>query len=102
MHHTITKEQIQAAKQARPEAKVLVHPECRQEVTALADYIGSTSGIILLLIPFIGFLLGYMVEVMMSIIEHAFYFFGRRRSAKDILQGFIFKGFNPRFLSCKQ
>lgn len=46
VHHTITKEQIQAAKQARPEAKVLVHPECRQEVTALADYIGSTSGII--------------------------------------------------------
>ena len=35
---------------------------------AIINFIGSTSGIILLLIPFIGFLLGYMVEVMMSII----------------------------------
>ncbi len=46
VHHTLTAEQIQAAKTARPTAKVLVHPECKPEVTALADYIGSTSGII--------------------------------------------------------
>lgn len=46
VHHTITAEQIRAAKEARPAAEVLVHPECRPEVTALADYIGSTSGII--------------------------------------------------------
>ena len=29
-----------------PEAEVLVHPECCKAVTDLADYIGSTSGII--------------------------------------------------------
>ena len=46
VHHSITAEQIQAAKAARPDAEVLVHPECKPEVTALADYIGSTSGII--------------------------------------------------------
>lgn len=46
VHHTVTVEQIEAAKQARPEALVLVHPECKPEVTAMADYIGSTSGII--------------------------------------------------------
>ena len=46
VHHTITAEQIKAAKAARPAAEVLVHPECKPEVTALADYIGSTSGII--------------------------------------------------------
>lgn len=45
-HHAVTKEQILAAKAAKPQALVLVHPECKQEVTALADYVGSTSGII--------------------------------------------------------
>ena len=46
VHHTVTTEQITAAKHARPDALVLVHPECKPEVTAMADYIGSTSGII--------------------------------------------------------
>lgn len=45
-HHAVTKEQILAAKEAKPQALVLVHPECKQEVTALADFVGSTSGII--------------------------------------------------------
>lgn len=46
VHHNITAAQIAEAKKSRPDAEVLVHPECRPEVTALADYIGSTSGII--------------------------------------------------------
>lgn len=46
VHHNVLKEQILEAKEARPDALVLVHPECRPEVTALADYVGSTSGII--------------------------------------------------------
>lgn len=46
VHHTVTVEQIMEAKKARPEALVLVHPECKPEVTAMADYIGSTLGII--------------------------------------------------------
>lgn len=46
VHHAITVQQIEEAKSLRPAAEVLVHPECRPEVTALADYIGSTSGII--------------------------------------------------------
>lgn len=46
VHHTVTVEQIMEAKKARPEALVLVHPECKPQVTAMADYIGSTSGII--------------------------------------------------------
>lgn len=46
VHHYITASQITEAKKLRPAAEVLVHPECKPEVTALADYIGSTSGII--------------------------------------------------------
>lgn len=46
VHATITKEDILRAKEARPNAKVLVHPECKTEVVKLADYVGSTAGII--------------------------------------------------------
>lgn len=46
VHHNVRKDQILAAREAKPEALILVHPECRPEVTGLADYVGSTSGII--------------------------------------------------------
>lgn len=46
VHTNITEEAVEKAKAARPDAAVLVHPECRAEVVALADYAGSTAGII--------------------------------------------------------
>lgn len=46
VHHNLLREQVIEAKKARPDALLLVHPECRPEVTELADYVGSTSGII--------------------------------------------------------
>ncbi|MBS4960771.1 MAG: quinolinate synthase NadA [Clostridiales bacterium] len=46
IHKKATPEEIQTAKQNHPHALVLVHPECTPEVVALADYAGSTSGII--------------------------------------------------------
>lgn len=46
IHDGVSLEQAEAAKRAHPEAKLLVHPECRQEVVALADYVGSTAGIL--------------------------------------------------------
>jgi len=46
VHKSITKESVIKAKQAKPEAIVLVHPECTMDVIDLADYVGSTSGII--------------------------------------------------------
>lgn len=46
VHTSITAENVNRAKEARPNAKVLVHPECKKEVVELADYVGSTSGII--------------------------------------------------------
>ncbi|HIZ83364.1 MAG TPA: quinolinate synthase NadA [Firmicutes bacterium] len=45
IHASVTKEEAEAAKAAHPEAKLLVHPECLPEVSAMADYLGSTAGI---------------------------------------------------------
>ena len=44
-HLAILVEDVEAMKQKYPNAKVLAHPECHQAVTKLADYIGSTTGI---------------------------------------------------------
>lgn len=46
VHTSITKEQVEAAKKLYPASLVLAHPECTEDVLALADFIGSTSEII--------------------------------------------------------
>lgn len=46
VHGQITAEDVLEAKAAHPQAPVLMHPECRPEALALADYAGSTSGIL--------------------------------------------------------
>jgi quinolinate synthase len=46
IHNLLTKEDVIKAKKLHPQALLLVHPECRPEVCNLADYIGSTKGII--------------------------------------------------------
>jgi len=43
VHQNIEPEQVKAAKQLHPEAKLIVHPECQPEVIALADAALSTS-----------------------------------------------------------
>ncbi len=45
-HDKIKVEQVQTLKDKYPRALVLVHPECSEEVVNLADYVGSTLGII--------------------------------------------------------
>lgn len=44
-HLQIKPQDVLEAREKYPDAKVLAHPECHQEVTKLADYVGSTSEI---------------------------------------------------------
>jgi quinolinate synthase len=46
VHAHLRASDVEKAKSEHPAVKLLVHPECREEVTALADYVGSTKGII--------------------------------------------------------
>jgi len=45
-HDRLKKEDILKARTAHPLAKVIVHPECREDVCQEADYVGSTAGLI--------------------------------------------------------
>lgn len=45
IHAGITKEEALAMKEKHPNALFLVHPECIRGVSQMADYIGSTTGI---------------------------------------------------------
>jgi quinolinate synthase len=46
VHHNLTAEQVKRVRAAHPRAVFAAHPECRAEVLALADFVGSTTGII--------------------------------------------------------
>lgn len=46
VHKEISKDSILHMKELHPKAKILAHPECVMEVLDIADYIGSTSGIL--------------------------------------------------------
>ncbi|MDW7656023.1 MAG: quinolinate synthase NadA [Bacillota bacterium] len=45
-HHRVKAEDVTAARQAHPDALLLVHPECRPEIWQQADFVGSTKQII--------------------------------------------------------
>lgn len=46
IHATMKIEEVKALMAEHPDALVLAHPECEMKLLELADYIGSTSGII--------------------------------------------------------
>ena len=46
VHHNVEAKDIELARKKYPNAKILIHPECKPEVSELGDYVGSTSGII--------------------------------------------------------
>ena len=46
VHEEMKVKEIQELKQLHPLAEVLAHPECNASVLSIADYIGSTTGIL--------------------------------------------------------
>lgn len=44
-HVRMSKRDVEKARKAHPDALLLIHPECLPEVSGLADYRGSTTGI---------------------------------------------------------
>jgi len=44
VHEEFTPEQIREARELFPGLQVVAHPECSEEVASLADYVGSTAG----------------------------------------------------------
>lgn len=46
VHEAFKAEKLAEYKKLYPEALVLTHPECKEDVVELSDYVGSTSGII--------------------------------------------------------
>ena len=67
IHQNISPAKVQELKDAHPNAEVLVHPECPEAVTKLADYIGSTTGII-------GTEIGVLYELKKRNPDKTFYF----------------------------
>ena len=45
VHHDVTAENISTMRMLHPNAKILIHPECQPQISAMGDFVGSTSGI---------------------------------------------------------
>jgi len=46
IHDSLTPEEVASAKALHPDALVLVHPECREDILEIADMVGSTAEMI--------------------------------------------------------
>ena len=46
VHEIFSQDRIEQLKREYPQAKFIAHPECEQELLAIADYIGSTTGLL--------------------------------------------------------
>jgi len=46
VHEIFAREKITKLKQRHPEAKFLAHPECEEAILEMADYVGSTTGLL--------------------------------------------------------
>ncbi len=46
IHNDVTTEQVLEMKQKHPDALFIVHPECQLEIVKMADFVGSTKGLL--------------------------------------------------------
>ncbi len=46
VHEIFSREKITKLKERHPDAKFIAHPECEEQVLQMADYIGSTTGLL--------------------------------------------------------
>jgi len=46
IHNDVTKEEVLEAKKIHPNAQFIVHPECQLDIVKMADYVGSTRGLL--------------------------------------------------------
>jgi len=46
VHEIFSQQQIVKLKERHPEAKFIAHPECEEHILQMADYIGSTTGLL--------------------------------------------------------
>jgi len=90
VHSELTSGMLLSAKKEHPKAKVLVHPESKPEIIALADYTGSTSGIIKMAGEFeedefiIGTESGIMYELKKHYPGKTFYSAGKEQVCEDM------------------
>ena len=53
----------------------------------IIDVLKGASNVVVLLLPFIGFVAGYVVECIMAMVERLLYFIGVRRPSRVVLEG---------------
>lgn len=46
VHEEFSRDKVAKLKEQHPQARTVVHPECKAEIIELADYVGSTAGIL--------------------------------------------------------
>jgi len=46
VHDILTAEAVLELKEENPDAKIIAHPECKQQILEIADFVGSTTGLL--------------------------------------------------------
>ncbi len=46
VHDILTVESVFKLKEEHPDAKIVAHPECKQQILEMADFVGSTTGLL--------------------------------------------------------